>query len=126
MGSLVNAAFGLYLLVGALATAVHYAVLLVLVEAAGLPAAPSAAFGAICGALAAYAGNHRYTFSRRAKHRRALPRFLTVAAAAAAANGALVWAGTVPLGLHYLAAQVLATAVIVTGGFALNRGWSFA
>jgi putative flippase GtrA len=126
MEFLVRASFALYLLVGALATAVHYAVLLLLVEVAAQPAVPSTALGAVCGALTAYVGNHRYTFSSRAGHRRALPRFFTVAAAGAIANGALVWAGTVPLGLHYLAAQVLATAVIVTGGFALNRHWSFA
>ena len=119
-------AFGRYLLVGLLATAIHYALLLVLVELVGAAAAPSAAAGAACGALAAYAGNRRYTFACGAAHGQALPRFLAVAAFGAAANGAIVWAGTQILDMHYLAAQVVATSIVVWCGFILNRRWSFA
>ncbi len=119
-------AFGRYLLVGLLATAVHYTLLLALVEVAGSSAAPAATFGAACGALAAYAGNRRLTFQGSATHGQALPRFLAVAASGAAANGAIVWTGTEILGIHYLAAQVIATAIVACGGFALNRRWSFA
>ena len=126
MTALVTPAFGRYLLVGLLATTVHYALLVTLVEFAGAAAAPSAAFGAACGALAAYAGNRRLTFPGRASHGQALPRFLAVAALGAATNGAIVWTGTEVLGMHYLAAQVIATSIVVWGGFVLNRRWSFA
>jgi putative flippase GtrA len=126
MATRVMPAFGRYLLIGLLATAIHYALLMALVELAGAAAAPSAAFGAACGALAAYAGNHRYTFVGGAAHRRALPRFLAVAALGAAANGAIVWAGTEFLGMHYLAAQVVATTIVVWSGYVLNRRLSFA
>lgn len=119
-------AFGRYLLVGLLGTAIHYALLIALVELAGAAAAPSAAFGAAGGALAAYAGNRRYTFARGAAHGQAFPRFLAVAAFGAAANGALVWAGTQILYMHYLAAQVVATSFVVWCGFVVNRRWSFA
>lgn len=119
-------AFGRYLLVGLLGTAVHYALLIALVELAGAAAAPSAAFGAACGALAAYAGNRRYTFAGGAAHGQALPRFLAVAAFGAAANGAIVWAGMQILDMHYLAAQVVATSIVVWCGFVANCRWSFA
>jgi len=119
-------AIGRYLLVGLLATAIHYALLIALVELAGAAAAPSAAFGAACGALAAYAGNRRYTFAGGAAHGQALPRFLAVAAFGAATSGAIVWAGTQVLDMHYLAAQVVATSIVVWCGFVLNRRWSFA
>jgi putative flippase GtrA len=122
----VKRAFGRYLLVGLLGTAVHYALLIALVELAGAAAAPSAAFGAACGALAAYAGNRRYTFAGGAAHGQALPRFLAVAAFGAAANGAIVWAGTQILDMHYLAAQVVATSIVVWCGFVANCRWSFA
>jgi putative flippase GtrA len=125
MASLVTYPFGRYLLIGLLATAIHYAVLLGLVEVAHAAAAPSAAFGAACGALAAYAGNRRFTFATQASHRQALPRFLTVAVLAAAANGTVVWAGTELLRMHYLGAQAFATLGVVWGGFTLNRRWSF-
>lgn len=126
MTAQVAPAFGRYLLVGLLATAIHYAILVALVELAGAAAAPSAAFGAACGALAAYAGNRRFTFPRGATHGQALPRFLAVAVLGAATNGAIVWTGTDVLGLHYLAAQVVATSIVVWGGFIVNRRWSFA
>lgn len=122
----VKRAFGRYLLVGLLGTAVHYALLIALVELAGAAAAPSAAFGAACGALAAYAGNRRYTFAGGAAHGQALPRFLAVAAFGAAANAAIVWAGTQILDMHYLAAQVVATSIVVWCGFVANCRWSFA
>jgi len=126
MTAIARPAFGRYLLVGLLATASHYALLVALVELAGAQAAPSAAFGAACGAFLAYAGNRRFTFPRRAPHAQALPRFLAVAALGAATNGAIVWTGTKVLGMHYLEAQLLATSTVVWSGFVLNRRWSFA
>lgn len=116
----------LYALVGLFATAVHYLVLVMLVELAGVEASLAAATGAVAGALAAYAGNRRFTFASRAAHTRALPRFLAVAAAGAAASAAIVHAGTAWLGLHYLVPQAAATLLVLVAGFTLNRRWSFA
>jgi putative flippase GtrA len=126
MMSVVAPAFGRYLLVGSAATAVHYTILIALVEIAGAAATISAAVGAACGALAAYAGNRRFTFPDGASHAQALPRFLAVAAFGAGANGALVWTGTEVAGLHYLAAQLVSTPFVVWSGFMLNRHWTFA
>lgn len=97
-----------------------------MVEFARLPSAPSAAFGGFCGALAAYRGNREFTFTAAAPHRRALPRFLAVAAAGALANGGAVWAGTELMDAHYLAVQALATVAIVCAGFVMNQRWTFA
>ena len=126
MASNVTSAFGRYLAVGAAATAVHYLLLVALVELAGSAAAPAAAFGAIFGALVAYAGNRRFTFAGRPPHFRSLPRFLTVAASGAAASASIVWTGTEVAGMHYLVAQVVATLFVLWSGFMLNRRWSFA
>lgn len=115
-----------YALVGALATGVHYAVLVALVELGSVEASLATALGASAGALAAYAGNRRFTFASDAAHARALPRFLAIAALGAGANAGLVHAGTAWLGLHYLVPQVFATAVVFVSGFALNRRWTFA
>ena len=126
MAIIVTSAFGRYLVVGAAATAVHYVLLAALVELAGSAAAPAAALGAIVGALVAYAGNRHFTFAGRPPHIRSLPRFLAVAAFGAAANAAIVWTGTEAAGMHYLAAQVVATLFVLWSGFMLNRRWSFA
>ena len=115
-----------YSLVGGLATVVHYLVLVSLVELADVSAGLAAATGATCGALAAYAGNRRFTFASDAPHGRALPRFLAVAALGAATSAALVFVGTSWLGLHYLLPQLAATALILAAGFMLNRHWTFA
>ena len=110
-----------------MATAVHYAVLLALVELAGAPAAPSAVVGALCGAAASYAINRAITFtSSTATHQQALPRFMLIAAAGAAINGALVWLGVHWLDWHYLVAQALATVLVLGITFRLNRSWTFA
>ena len=50
-------AFGRYTLIGGVATAVHYGVLLALVEAAHVAPAWAAAAGAVAGAAVAYLGN---------------------------------------------------------------------
>ena len=126
MASIVTSTFGRYLVVGGAATAVQYALLVSLVALAGRAAAPSAAIGAACGALVAYVGNRRFTFAGRSPHFRSLPRFLAVAAFSAAANAAIVWTGTEVAGMHYLAAQVVATLFVLWSGFMLNRRWSFA
>ena len=110
-----------------MATAVHYAVLLALVELGGMPPAPSAVMGALCGAASAYAINRSITFtSSTASHRQALPRFMLIAAAGAALNGALVWGGVQWLGWHYLVAQALATVLVLGLTYRLNRSWTFA
>ncbi|MGH8250094.1 MAG: GtrA family protein [Steroidobacteraceae bacterium] len=115
-----------YSMVGLAATAVHYALLWALVEIAGVNAGLSAAIGATAGALVAYAGNRRFTFRSRAPHQRALLRFALVAGLAAIVNGFVVWAGTELLQVHYFAAQLVATALVLWLGFLLNRSWSFA
>jgi putative flippase GtrA len=120
-------AFIRYALTGGVATAVQYAVLLTLVEWLGVPAPWAAGLGALCGAALGYLGNRHFTFQgSAASHGQAVPRFLLVALAGAALNGLIVWLGTQALGWHYLAAQVLATLVVLGLGYRLNRSWTFA
>jgi putative flippase GtrA len=116
-----------YTVAGGIATVVHYAVLIALVELLGFSAAPSAAFGALCGAAASYLLNRRMTFaSSIAGHSQALPRFLAIALLGAGLNGALVWLGVQKFGWHYLVAQALATVLVMGLTFRLNRLWTFA
>ncbi|MES2279868.1 MAG: GtrA family protein [Pseudomonadota bacterium] len=116
-----------YTLAGGLATAVHYAVLLVLVELFGMPPSPSAVAGALCGAAVSYIVNRLITFpGATVRHQLAVPRFLAVAVAGALVNGALVWAGVHWLGWHYLLAQAVATLLVLGLTYRLNRSWTFA
>ncbi len=115
-----------YAFVGGFATLVQYLVLVGLVEQAGANAPWAATIGAIFGALVAYAANFRFTFSSRAAHRRALPRFLLIAAGGVIVSASLVWLGTRVLQLHYLVPQAVATALVLVAGFSMNRRWTFA
>jgi len=120
-------AFIRYSLTGAAATVVHYAVLLALVERLGVAAAPAAGIGALCGAAVAYLGSRHFTFKGSdAPHGRAVPRFVLVALAGAALNSLIVWTGTQAFAWHYLAAQALATLLVLVLGYQLNRSWTFA
>lgn len=113
-----------YAVVGGAATVVHYALLVLLVEAAHWPAWLAAGLGAIVGAQVAYLGNRRYTFEHRGAIARSWPRFQGTALAGALLGMALV-ALAQRLGWHYLVGQVLATGVVMLVTFAINRRWTF-
>ncbi len=116
-----------YTLAGGIATAVHYAVLLILVEVFRLPPSSSAVAGALCGAAVSYVVNRHLTFPGAAvRHQLAVPKFLAVAIVGALINGALVWAGVHWLGWHYLLAQAVATLLVLGLTYRLNRSWTFA
>lgn len=119
-------AFFRYTLMGGVATGVHYAVLIALSKSLGVAPWLAAAIGAGCGALVAYAGNRRLTFRSRRRHASALPRFLLVAGLNAALSAGAVWAGTTFLGWHYIAAQLIATALVTLAGYRANHAWTFA
>lgn len=118
--------FARYTLTGGVATAVHYALLVALVEGVHLGAARAAALGALAGGCVAYLGNRRFTFTgSTVRHRQALPRFALVALATAALSASIVWLGTTRLGAPYLVAQAAATATGLALGHGLNRRWTF-
>jgi putative flippase GtrA len=113
-----------YALVRGFATALHYAVLILLVKAFDVPAAPSAA---LCGATLAYGANRRITFAATAVgHQQAIAKFMLVAACAAALSGAVVWVGVHLLGWHYLLAQASAILLALGLSHRFNRAWTFA
>lgn len=114
-----------YALVGAVATAVHYLLLVVAVEALHWRPWLAAGFGAVVGAQVAFAGNRRFTFKHAGPGWPAWWRFQASAVGGAVLAAALV-AGAVALGLPYLLGQVVATVLAMLATFAVNRHWSFA
>jgi putative flippase GtrA len=113
-----------YTAVGAFATAVHYLLLVLCVERGGWPAYAASGFGAVVGAQVAYAGNRWITFAHRGAIGASWARFQSTALLGALLGMALVALG-VRLGLHYVLAQMLATAASLLLTFAVNRRWSF-
>jgi putative flippase GtrA len=120
----VKAAFARYLVVGVLATLVHWALLALLVEAFGVAAWLGSGAGAVFGAQVAFFANRRFTFDHDGALLPAWWRFMGTAAAGALLGMAIVGAG-VAAGLHYLLAQAIATTTVVVVTFAVNRRWTF-
>jgi putative flippase GtrA len=116
--------FARYTLVGATATAVHYALLACVVEVLRWPAWLGSGVGAVVGAQVAFFGNRGFTFAHEGDIAPAWAKFQGTAAAGALLGMAIVGAG-VGVGLHYLAAQVVATLASLLLTFAINRAWTF-
>ena len=119
-----------YALAGAVATAGHWALLLllllvVLVEALGVAPWWASGLGAVWGAQLAFVGNRRFTFAHRGARWPAWWRFMGTACLGAALGMVLV-AGGVAVGLHYLLAQALATLCSLLLTYVVNRRWAFA
>ncbi len=113
-----------YAAVGAVATAVHYLVLVAGVEWAGWLAWVASGAGAVVGAQVAYLGNRWLTFAHRGPIRASWLRFQATAAVGAL-SGMVIVALAVRLHLHYLAGQMLATGAGLVLTFAINRKWTF-
>lgn len=117
-------AFSRYVAVGGVGTAIHYAILVIGVEALRLPEGLAASLGATAGAVVNYLLNYHLTFASRVPHRRALPRFALIALLGSLLSGFGVHAG-VDLGVHYVVAQITCTVVFLVVGFLLNRAFTF-
>ena len=113
-----------YTAVGAVATALHYLLLVLCVERGEWRAFAASGFGAVVGAQVAYAGNRWFTFAHRGNMGTSWPRFQATALIGALLGMAVVALG-VRLGVHYLIAQVLATLTSLLLTFAINRIWTF-
>jgi putative flippase GtrA len=114
-----------YAAVGTVATAVHYALLIALVEVFGGPAWFGAGLGAVIGAQVAFAGNRIFTFEHRGDWRRSWLRFQITAVIGALLGMALVTLAQA-LRWHYLVGQAAATLAAMLLTFAINRHWAFA
>lgn len=113
-----------YTLVGAIGTAVHYALLAWCVEAGGWPAWLASGFGAVVGAQVAYVGNRRFTFAFGGEVGASWLKF-QLTAGLGALQGMLIVGGGVSLGWHYFAAQAVATLASLLLTFTINRTWTF-
>lgn len=116
--------FRRYLVVGVCATAVHYAVLVALVQWHVAEPGPAAGIGGWVGAQVAYAGNARFTFAGATPTVTSWLRFQITAVFGAALSFLIVGAAAAN-GVHYVLAQVVATVVTVSFTYAINKRWSF-
>ena len=111
--------------VGAIATAVHYAILIVLVQFYHLNPTLASGIGAVAGALISYSLNYHYTFRSNGRHAVSVAKFFIVAAVGLVLNSMSMLICIEVFGFHYLLSQVLATGLVLIWSFAVNRAWTF-
>jgi putative flippase GtrA len=120
------AQFFRFLGVGGLCTAIHYAIMAALVALGWMAPVAASTLGFSISAVLNYRLNHQFTFQSGRTHAAALPRFIIVALTGLLINGALVAFAVSALQLHYVLAQLIATAGTVVWNFAVARTWAFA
>lgn len=111
--------------VGLIATGVHYALLIGLVEFAHISPPLATLAGSISGAIVSYALNRQHTFRSALPHKQSGGRFALVALSAAALAYSLMGL-FVSRGVPYLPAQIVITAIVMLWTFTAHRVWTFA
>ena len=123
MSKLLIQSFTKYTFVGAFATFIHYAIFLIGIHFFSTVPWKATIFGAAGGALIAYILNYHHTFLSHAKHSALLPKFLVVASFGVFIQTLIV--AIFSPQIHYLVAQLIATAVGLILTFIINRFWTF-
>ena len=113
-----------FAMVGALATAVHYSVLIAMTELGGVGPVPATICGFFAGALVSYILNRRYTFAAKPEFGKGLAKYLLVIAIGAVINAGIV-AAFVGSGVHYMIGQVIATGIVLIWNFGAARAFVF-
>ena len=111
--------------VGLLCTALHYAILVLLVQAARVPPVPATLVGFCVGGLLSYTLNRRHTFGSERPHEEAAWRFTLVAGVAFGLTWLLMRLLVERWNAPYLPAQVATTGLVMVWTFAANRLWTF-
>ncbi len=112
--------------VGFVATALHYAVLIALVEVAGIPAVGAALCGFVAGGILSYCLNRRHTFKSERRHAEAIWRFAIVAGVGFVLTYLFMSLFVDLGGMPYLPAQMITTGIVMLWGFAAHKAWTFA
>lgn len=117
--------FSSFVLVGMIATAAHYLVLIGLKELANWSVIPATLSGYCVGGAVSYVLIRRHVFDSDRPHTEAGWRFVTVASVGFFLTWGLMRLFVVAWGAPYLPAQVVTTGVVMFWSFAANRYWTF-
>ncbi|WP_026608536.1 GtrA family protein [Methylocapsa acidiphila] len=112
--------------VGFIATAVHYCVLIGLVQFAGLGPVVAALAGYSAGGAVSYGLSRRCVFHSARPHDEAAWRFAVVVSVGFGLTYLLMSLFVSVAGFPYLPAQVVTTGAVMLWNFAAHRVWTFA
>lgn len=111
--------------IGGIATAIQYTILVLLVQLSLTGPILASAIGFLLSALVNYALNYTYTFKSQRSHASSLPIFYGVASVGLALNTLLMYLLVISVGIHYVLSQVITTVLVTSWNFFANRKWTF-
>lgn len=111
--------------VGAIGTAAHYLTLFALVDFFGANAIAASSTGYLVGGVTNYLLNYYFTFRSDKPHVETAFKFFTIAFVGFFLNAGAMWLFTEMITLHYLLAQLVATALVLLWNFVANDRWTF-
>ena len=111
--------------IGAIATTIQYAVLVLLVSFFQINPVLASGIGFTISAFSNYLLNYHLTFQSRKRHSEAAPRFIFLVLIGILLNTAVMWALTETMSLHYVVAQIFATGLVLVWNFLGNSMWTF-
>ncbi|MGH6812828.1 MAG: GtrA family protein [Methylocella sp.] len=117
--------FSSFVVVGFIATGVHYALLIGLVEIAGISAVTAALIGYGAGGTVSYGLNRRHVFRSDLPHQATVSRFTIVAAAGFGLTYIFMSLFVHAAGIPYLLAQVATTGIVMFWSFTAHKIWTF-
>lgn len=96
-----------------------------MIKAGGIEPTAASALGFCVGALVKYILNYFLAFRSTQPHRAATIRFVAATGALLGLNTAIFWVLQSGVGVHYAAAQLIATGLVVPIGYVVSRYWVF-
>jgi putative flippase GtrA len=117
--------FSSFVVIGFGVAFVHYAVLIGLVEGAGVRPVPATLFGYIVGGILSYGLNFRFTYRATRSHGAAIPRFALVAGIGFLITWGIMHGLVERLAIPYLAAQVFTHGIVLMWSFLAHKSFSF-
>ena len=117
--------FSAFFGVGIAAAIVHYGLLVSLVEGYRMDAVRATLVGYVGGGIVSYLLNRRHTYASERPHREAGWRFALVALVGFGVTWAFMALFVRVLGLPYLPAQVVTTAIVLDWSFLAHKLWTF-
>jgi putative flippase GtrA len=113
-----------YIVVGGVATAIQYAILVLLVRSFGMAPTAASTIGFALSAVVNYLLNYSFTFRSDRPHGPAAAKFAVLAVTGLLIN-AIIMHLMVTGGVRYLIAQACATGVVLSFGYVTNSVWTF-
>lgn len=118
--------FSTFASVGLIATGLHYAILIGVVEFAGISALTGSLMGYSAGGVVSYVLNRSHTFRSDRPHDEAAWRFALIVFVGFALTYFCMRLLVENAGVPYLPAQIATTATVMLWNFGAHKAWTFA